>query len=86
MTLCKYKDIFGKPGKGIHSIRIFNLAIIDVFFTIVLAFILSILLQRSIGIIMIILFISSIFIHKLFCVKATLTNSYDLCFSSHHVA
>ena len=27
---CKYKDIFGKVGSGIHSYRIANIAIVDV--------------------------------------------------------
>jgi len=37
--LCKYKDILGKPGEGIHSIRLFNVAIMDVLFTIIGAYI-----------------------------------------------
>lgn len=28
-TLCKYKDLFGPPGEGIHSIRIFGMAVAD---------------------------------------------------------
>ena len=34
-----FKDIFGKVGEGLHSYRIFNIAIIDVLFTILGAFI-----------------------------------------------
>ena len=34
---CKYKDFFGKPNAGLHSIRYLNIAIIDVLFTIILA-------------------------------------------------
>ena len=40
--LCKYKDILGVPGKGVHSFRIFNIAIVDVLLTIIAAYILSI--------------------------------------------
>ena len=34
---CKYKDILGKPGEGVHSYRLFDIAIIDVVLTIGLA-------------------------------------------------
>ena len=32
---CKYKDIFGKPSEGVHSIRLFNIAVIDVIMVII---------------------------------------------------
>ena len=32
---CKYKDILGKPGEGIHAIRFANVSIMDVLFTII---------------------------------------------------
>lgn len=31
--LCKYKDALGEPGKGIHSYRLFGIAIADVLMT-----------------------------------------------------
>ena len=34
---CKYKDILGKPGEGVHSYRLFDIAVIDVVLTIGLA-------------------------------------------------
>ena len=39
--LCKYKDALGKPKTGIHSYRIFNIAIADVIMTIIAALIIS---------------------------------------------
>lgn len=30
MLLCRYKDVFGVPGQGAHSIRVFGLAAVDV--------------------------------------------------------
>ena len=27
---CKYRDIIGKVGEGIHSYRLFNIAVLDV--------------------------------------------------------
>ena len=35
MPLSDYKDIFGKPGEGGHAYRIFDIAIVDVIFTII---------------------------------------------------
>jgi len=43
LDLCKYKNILGDPGKGVHSFRIFNIAIVDVLLTILAAYILSFL-------------------------------------------
>ena len=40
--LSKYKDILGRPNEGVHSFRIFNIAIVDVLLTILAAYILSI--------------------------------------------
>ena len=39
--LCKYKDIFGKVGEGLHSYRLFNIAIVDVISTIFVAYLLK---------------------------------------------
>ena len=35
MSLCKYKDALGEPGKGIHSYRFMGVAIADVIMTII---------------------------------------------------
>jgi len=69
--LCKYKNIFGKPDEGIHRYKIFNIAIIDVFFTIIIAIILNFLLFPKLGFfkILLILFLLSIVIHHMFCVR-----------------
>ena len=32
---CSRSNMFGKPGEGIHSYRIYDIAIIDVLFTII---------------------------------------------------
>lgn len=71
---CQYKDIFGKPNTGTHSYRILNIAIIDVFITLLLAFVISYFSnQQNVLYIFFILVLMSIFIHKLFCVDTTLT-------------
>lgn len=71
--LCEYKDILGKPGQGIHSYRIFNIAIVDVLMTVCAAFIIHILTPRyRFWVILMILFLLGIILHRLFCVKTTI--------------
>lgn len=41
MDLCKYKNALGVPGKGIHSYRVFGVAIADVIMTIIGAILIS---------------------------------------------
>ena len=72
MNLCKYKDALGKPGIGIHSYRIFNIAIADVIMTLIGAFIISYFYNISFIRISIFLFILGIILHRIFCVKTTI--------------
>ena len=77
MSLCIYKDIFGKPGEGLHKYRLFNIAIIDVIFTIVASYFLHKKLNKSypklkLFHVLILLFTCGIIAHKLFCVRTTI--------------
>ena len=71
MNLCQYKDSLGIPGKGIHSYRIFNIAIMDVIMTIIAAYFISFLVKKSFLFILLFLFLLGIFLHHLFCVRTT---------------
>ena len=68
----KLKEIFGKEGEGVHSYRVFNIAIVDVIATIIGAYLLSIFFKINFWIILIILFILGIILHRLFCVNTTI--------------
>lgn len=71
--LCQYKDILGKVKTGLHSIRIFNIAIIDVILTIFAAFSINLLYPKyKFKSTLIILFIIGIILHRLFCVETTI--------------
>jgi len=74
--LTRYKNIFGEPGKGVHSYRVFNLAIVDVISTFLLSlFIWSFFKNRTLNYyiyITIICFLLGIFLHHLFGVKTTI--------------
>lgn len=67
--LCKYKNLFGEPRKGIHSIRLFDIAIVDVLLTVLVGFIIAKLTHTNLMLVLGLLFLLSIFIHKIFCVR-----------------
>lgn len=70
--LCKYKNALGVPGKGIHSYRVFNIAIADVIMTLIGAYIISRIFKISFLWTSVGLFITGIILHRLFCVKTTI--------------
>ena len=72
MDLCKYKNALGEPGKGIHSYRLFGVAIADVLMTIIGAFLISYFFKFSFIKTLLILFLTGIALHRLFCVRTTL--------------
>ena len=70
--LCAYRDIFGKVGEGAHSYRVANIAIVDVIFTVLGAFLIHYFFPAyHTGYILIVLFLLGIVLHRLFCVKTT---------------
>jgi hypothetical protein len=80
--LCKYKDIFGRPNEGAHSIRIFGFAAVDIILTILAAFLIAKFTKigAKIGVIYVTLalFLLGIFIHYLFCVDTKLNRCLGL--------
>lgn len=72
MDLCKYKNYFGEPNKGIHSYRFIGVAIIDVIMTLISAYIISFIFNLSFIKTYILLFILGIILHRLFCVRTTI--------------
>ena len=65
-------DIFGKPNQGIHSYRLFGLAIVDVVMTIVGAYVISYVFRVSFVITLCIVFILGILLHRYFNVRTTI--------------
>ena len=78
MSLCKYKNIFGEVNSGIHTVRIFNIAIFDVLSTIIGGIIIQFFLLRvfsfyiDLTLILVVLFSLGIALHRLFCVRTTI--------------
>lgn len=75
MSLCKYANIFGKPNTGLHQYRLFNIAIVDVIFTIIGGYLISKYFKLNTKNTIIVLFLVGILLHKLFCVDTTI-NKY----------
>lgn len=69
--LCKYKNFFGEPEKGIHRYRIFNIAIVDVVVTLLFAYVISMWTHTPFLYTASIVFILGIIVHRLFCVRTT---------------
>ena len=75
--LCKYKDIFGEPGKGVHSYRIFDIAIVDVLLTMLSSWLVSKYFEKNFWTVFGINMALSIVVHKLFCVDTTLVRLFQ---------
>jgi len=69
---CPYADIFGKSGTGVHSIRIFNIAVVDTLLTVLLAYFTK--GNHNFWLVLLGWFIVGIIVHKIFCVKTTIGN------------
>lgn len=69
--LCKYKNLFGAPNTGAHSYRFFGFAIVDVVLTILVAYLISLFFPISFRYSLLLLFLSGILLHRLFCVRTT---------------
>jgi hypothetical protein len=69
--LCQYKDALGIPDKGIHSYRLFGVAIVDVIMTILGALIISFFFKYNFIYTLVFLFLLGICLHRLFCVRTT---------------
>lgn len=68
---CKYKNVFGEPGKGAHKYRFWGFAIVDVLLTILVAYIFAYFTKWSIWVSLGGFFLLGIFVHRLFCVQTT---------------
>ena len=67
--LCAYRDMFGKPGEGAHSIRIFDVAVVDVVATLIGAWFIASAVDIGYGWALLGLFLAGIVLHRLFCVR-----------------
>ena len=69
---CPYRNVFGREGEGIHSFRIFGLAVVDLLATLAAALLLSYLSKVSVFIMFPALIILAVGVHRVFCVNTAL--------------
>lgn len=74
MGKCAWKNLLGESGKGIHSFRFMNVAIVDVLLTFVLAFVINHFVKTNYFVVLLFCFSLGIILHKLFCVTTTVGN------------
>ena len=67
--LCKYKDIFGKVGEGVHKYRFLNTAMVDYYLTILFAMLLTYITDIPLILTTVGLLLLSILFHYLFGVQ-----------------
>jgi fatty acid desaturase len=70
LDLCKYKNLFGKPGEGLRKYRVFDIAIYDTSIVIIIGFLFSYFTGYNIWLTLAVLFISGIIVHRMFCVRS----------------
>ncbi len=78
MSLCQYKDIFGKPDEGIHKYRFLGLASADLIGFVLLVFLITSYYKTGILETTISLAILTVFIHYIFCVPTKLNRILGL--------
>ena len=67
--LCKYKKLFGEPNEGLRKYRIFDIALYDTLVVIIIGYLISYFSGYSLWKTLVVLFVSGIIAHRLFCVR-----------------
>jgi hypothetical protein len=70
--LCKYKEIAGKPGEGLHKYRFLNIAVIDFLMTLLAAYLFAYYMNYPVIYVIIGFFTIGIIAHRIFCVRTTI--------------
>lgn len=75
---CEYKNLLGAPNTGVHSYRIFNIAIVDLVLTILAAGMISWFWKFSFLISVFMLIVFGVIVHYVLCVPTALNKSLGL--------
>jgi hypothetical protein len=71
MATCPFKDLFGAPRTGVHSLRFMGIAVVDTALTIVGAAVIARAIHQPFWIVFLILFIVGEIMHVAMCVDST---------------
>ena len=70
--LCRHRDVFGRPGAGVHAVRFLGVAVVDVLATAVVAWAAAYAFGWSFGWTMLALVVLGVAAHRVFCVNTAL--------------
>ena len=70
--LCKYRHILGVEKEGVHSYRLFDIAVVDLGLTIWAAWVASSLLETKFSTAFLSLMLLGMLLHWVFCVHSTI--------------
>ncbi len=73
--ICDFKNIFGKPKEGVHSLRFMNIAIVDFLLTILFSVFIAKIFNINIFTSLLSIFLLGIVTHRIFCVKTTIDSA-----------
>lgn len=68
----KYSNVFGEPEFGVHSYRIFNIAVVDLLMTVIFAYFVSKYYDYDFIKVLILVLLIGIIFHRIFCVRTTI--------------
>lgn len=71
MSTCPFKNIFGAPRTGAHSLRFMDIAVVDTVMTVVAAFAIARATNKPFWLVFLILFIIGEILHVVMCVDTT---------------
>ena len=69
--LCAYKNLFGAPDTGAHSIRFMGIAVVDVVLTVIAGLLMAWFFDWPAWYVVGALFLLGILLHRMFCVQTT---------------
>lgn len=70
---CHFKNIFGKPGEGVHSLRLFDVAVFDVVLTVLATWGICNVTRWNPIVVFVGLLVFGALLHRLFCVNTVLS-------------
>jgi hypothetical protein len=74
MNLCEYSEVFGKPRTGVHSLRLFDFAVVDILLTGLLGIAIWRYFKVNLLVLILVLILLSITSHTVFCVDTKLNS------------
>lgn len=70
-VLCAFSDVFGRPSTGVHSFKVFDIAVVDALAAIAAAAWVARRFQIRFLLALALVFLSGVVAHRMFCVRTT---------------